>query len=59
MSTRAIRILKQKKSLLKWSDMVMEKKGLGLRPMPPDFPLEATIKTLVVDLGAKHYTLVL
>ena len=54
MSTRAIRFLKQKKipfQLVKYSHV---EKGAEFAAVATGFPLSATVKTLVVDLGEKN-----
>ena len=59
MSTRAIRILKQKKihfELIKYDHM---EKGAEFAAGATGFTLAATVKTLVVNLGEKKYALVL
>ena len=59
MSTRAIQILKQKKipfELIRYDHV---EKGAEFAAFATGFPLAATVKTLVVDLGEKKYTLVL
>ena len=59
MSTRAIQFLKQKKIPFKIVKYDHEEKGAEYAAGATGFPLEATVKTLVVDLGEKKYTLVL
>ena len=59
MSTRAIRFLKQRKipfSVVKYNH---EEKGAEFAALATAFPLKKTVKTLVVDLGEKHYCIVL
>jgi Cys-tRNA(Pro)/Cys-tRNA(Cys) deacylase len=59
MSTRAIQILKQKKipfDLIKYDHV---EKGAEFAAVATGFPLAATVKTLVVDLGEKKYALAL
>jgi Cys-tRNA(Pro)/Cys-tRNA(Cys) deacylase len=59
MSTRAIQFLKQKKipfELIKYNH---EEKGAEFAATATGYPLAATVKTLVVDLGGKKYALVL
>ena len=59
MSTRAIQILKQKgiqSELIKYDH---EEKGAEFAAGATGFPLAATVKTLVVELGEKKYALVL
>ena len=59
MSTRAIRFLKQKKISFEIIKYDHEEKGAEFAASATGFPLEATVKTLVVDLGDKKHTLVL
>ena len=59
MSTRAIQILKQKKIPFELIKYDHEEKGAEFAADATGFPLEATVKTLVVDLAEKKYTLVL
>lgn len=59
MSTRAIRYLKQKKIAFEVVRYEHAEKGARFAASATGYPLEATVKTLVVDLGAKHYSLVL
>ena len=59
MSTRAIRFLKQKKIPFELIKYDHEEKGAEFAADATGFPLAATVKTLVVDLGEKKYTLVL
>jgi len=59
MSTRAIQFLKKNKipfGIIKYDH---EEKGAAFAADATGFPLEATVKTLVVDLGEKQYALVL
>jgi len=59
MSTRAIQFLKQQKipfEIIKYDHV---QKGAEFAACATGFPLEATVKTLVVELGEKYYTLVL
>jgi Cys-tRNA(Pro)/Cys-tRNA(Cys) deacylase len=59
MSTRAIQFLKQKKipfELIKYNH---EEKGAEFAATATGYPLAATVKTLVVDLGGKKHALVL
>ena len=59
MSTRAIQFLKQKKIPFEIIKYDHGEKGAEFAADATGFPLEATVKTLVVDLGEKKYTLVL
>ena len=59
MSTRAIKFLSQKGIYFKVKEYEHEEKGARFAAEAMDFPLERTIKTLVVDLGQKGYILVL
>ena len=59
MSTRAIRFLEQKKVPFEVVTYDHEEKGAAFASRAAGYPLERTIKTLVVDLGEKQYTLVL
>ena len=59
MSTRAIQYLKQKKIPFEVVRYEHGEKGALFAASATGYPLEATVKTLVVDLGAKHYSLVL
>ena len=59
MSTRAIQFLKQKKIPFELIKYDHEEKGAKFAANATAFPLAATVKTLVVDLGEKKYTLVL
>ena len=59
MSTRAIRFLEQKKVPFEVVTYDHEEKGAAFASRASGYPLERTIKTLVVDLGEKQYTLVL
>jgi Cys-tRNA(Pro)/Cys-tRNA(Cys) deacylase len=58
-STRAIQFLKQKKISFEVIKYEHEEKGAEFAALATGFPLKATVKTLVVDLGDKRYTLVL
>ena len=53
MSTRAIQFLKQKKIPFEIIKYDHEEKGAEFAAGATGFPLEATVKTLVVDLGEK------
>ena len=59
MPTRAIQFLKQKKIPFEIVKYDHEEKGAEYAAGATGFPLEVTVKTLVVDLGEKKYTLVL
>jgi Cys-tRNA(Pro)/Cys-tRNA(Cys) deacylase len=58
-STRAIAWLKKKKIRHEVVQYEHEKKGAAFAARAIGFPLEKTIKTLVVDLGEKTYALAL
>ncbi len=59
MSTRAIQFLKQKKIPFEVVKYDHEEKGAAFASRASGFPLERTVKTLVVDLGKKQWALVL
>lgn len=59
MSTRAIQFLEQKKISIEVVKYEHEEKGAAFASRASGFPLERTVKTLVVDLGENQYTLVL
>ena len=59
MSTRAIQYLTQKKIGFEVVKYDHEEKGAEFAARASGFPLEKTVKTLVVDLGQKQYALVL
>jgi Cys-tRNA(Pro)/Cys-tRNA(Cys) deacylase len=59
MSTRAIQYLKQQKIPFEVIRYEHGEKGARYAASATGYPLEATVKTLVVDLGARHYSLVL
>lgn len=59
MPTRAIQFLEQKNIPFEVVKYNHEKKGAEFASRASGFPLERTIKTLVVDLGEKQYMLVL
>jgi Cys-tRNA(Pro)/Cys-tRNA(Cys) deacylase len=59
MSTRAIQYLKQKKIPFEVVRYDHAEKGAEFAASATGYPLEATVKTLVVNLGKKHYSLVL
>ena len=58
MSTRAIQFLKQKEIAFELVKYDHQEKGAEFAARAAGFPLAATVKTLVVDLGEKKYTLV-
>jgi Cys-tRNA(Pro)/Cys-tRNA(Cys) deacylase len=58
-STRAIAWLKQKKILFEVVHYEHEEKGAEFAARSTGFPLEQTIKTLIVDLGDKTFGLAL
>jgi Cys-tRNA(Pro)/Cys-tRNA(Cys) deacylase len=59
MSTRAIQFLKQKKIPFELIKYDHEEKGAEFAATATGYSLAATVKTLVVDLGAKKYALIL
>ena len=59
MSTRAINYLKQKKIPFDVVKYDHGEKGAAFAASAVGYPLEKTIKTLVVDLGQKNYWFVL
>ena len=59
MSTRAIQFLKQKKIPFEIVKYDHAEKGAAFAAGATGFPLEAIVKTLVVDLGMRKYALVL
>ncbi len=59
MSTRAIQFLKQKKIPFEVVKYDHGEKGAAFAARASGFPLERTVKTLVVDLGHKQFTLAL
>ena len=59
MSPRAIAYLKQKKVPFEVVKYDHEEKGAAFAAKAVGFPLEATIKTLVADLGQKRHVLAL
>ena len=59
MSTRAVQYLKQKKIPFEVIRYEHAEKGARFAASATGYPLETTVKTLVVDLGAKQYSLVL
>jgi Cys-tRNA(Pro)/Cys-tRNA(Cys) deacylase len=59
MSTRAIQYLKQRKVFFEVVQYEHLQKGAEFAAQATGFPLEQTVKTLVVDLGAGRHGLVL
>jgi Cys-tRNA(Pro)/Cys-tRNA(Cys) deacylase len=59
MSTRAIQFLQQKKIPFEVIRYDHAEKGAEFAASATGYPLEATVKTLVVDLGQKRHTLAL
>ena len=59
MSTRAIQFLKQRKISFEVVTYNHEAKGAEFAAQATGYPLEMTVKTLVVELGQKQFTLVL
>lgn len=59
MSTSAIQFLKQQKVAFEIVKYDPEEKGAEFASKASGYPLERTVKTLVVDLGGKQFTLVL
>jgi len=59
MSTLAIKFLKQKGINFEVMEYLHEKKGAVFAAEAMGFPVERTIKTLVVDLGHRGYIMVL
>ena len=59
MSTQAIRFLNQKGIDFEVIEYLHEEKGAAFAARAMEFPLERTIKTLVVDLGRKRYIILL
>lgn len=59
MSTRAIRFLNQKGIHFDVIEYEHEEKGAQFASKATGFPLERTIKTLIVDLGPKGYIMML
>lgn len=58
-STRAIQYLRQKRIPFEVIRYDHAEKGAKFAANATGYPLAATVKTLVVDLGTKHYSLVL
>jgi len=59
MSTRAIQFLKQRKISFEVVTYAHEVKGAEFAAKATGYPLEMTVKTLVVELGQKQFMLVL
>jgi len=59
MSTRAIQFLKQKRMFFEIITYTHEAKGAEFAAEATGYPLKMTVKTLVVELANKQYTLVL
>ncbi len=59
MTTPAIKLLKKKGIKFEITEYLHEEKGAVFAAKAIGFPLERTIKTLVVDLGSKGYIMVL
>lgn len=59
MATRAVRYLKQKKVSFEVVKYAHDEKGANYAAQATGFPLEQTIKTLVVDLGNGRYGMAL
>jgi Cys-tRNA(Pro)/Cys-tRNA(Cys) deacylase len=59
MSTRAIQFLKQRKVSFEIITYTHETKGAEFAAEATGYPLEMTVKTLVVELGEKQFALVL
>jgi len=59
MSTRAIRFLERQHIHFEVVKYDHEEKGAAFAARASGYPLERTVKTLVVDLGERQYTLVL
>ncbi len=59
MSTRAIRYLKRKDVSFELVKYEHEEKGAEFAARATGFPLDRTVKTLVVDLGERNYCLAL
>jgi prolyl-tRNA editing enzyme YbaK/EbsC (Cys-tRNA(Pro) deacylase) len=59
MSTRAIQFLKHKKIAFEVVRYEHQEKGAEYAAKATGYPLAQTVKTLMVDLGEKEYTLVL
>ena len=59
MSTRAIRFLKRKALTYELVKYEHEEKGAEFAARATGFPLDRTVKTLVIDLGGRKYCLAL
>ena len=59
MSTRAIQYLEQRKISFEIVTYAHEAKGAEYAAEATGYPLEMTVKTLVVELGQRQFTLVL
>jgi Cys-tRNA(Pro)/Cys-tRNA(Cys) deacylase len=59
MSTRAIRYLKRKDVSFEMVKYEHEEKGAEFAARATGFPLDRTVKTLVIDLGGRNYCLAL
>ncbi len=59
MSTRAIRFLKRKPVTYELVKYEHEEKGAEFAARATGFPLDRTVKTLVIDLGGRKYCLAL
>ena len=59
MSTQAVTYLNQKGIALKVIEYAHDEKGAAFASEAIGFPIERTIKTLVVDLGNKRYAMAL
>ena len=59
MSTRAIQFLKQRNISFEVVTYTHDAKGAAFAAQATGYPLEMTVKTLVVELGQKQFTLVL
>ena len=59
MATRAVQFLKRKKIPFEVVRYTHEEKGAGFAARATEFPLDQTVKTLVVVLGDRQYCLVL
>lgn len=59
MSTRAIQFLEQRKISFEIVTYAHEAKGAEFAAEATGYPLEMTVKTLVVELGQRQFTLVL
>ena len=59
MSTRAIRFLKRKTVTYELVKYEHEEKGAEFAARATGFPLDRTVKTLVIDLGGRKYCLAL